>query len=116
MKAISKIILIVDYGFSFGVAFTDAWGNPLTLDPTYFTLSIVQNTVIYDAGVYKIKATANLGAKACDLSDFPGISSKYLSRGLGQALYCPINKRYKLAGNYLSNNYQFVAILFIQKI
>ena len=106
---------MVDYGFSFWVAFTDACGNPLTLDPTFFNLTIVPNTVVYEDGYYKIKASANLGAKACDLSDFSGISSKYLSKGLGKALYCLINKRYKLAGNYLSNNYQFVAILFIQK-
>ena len=98
-----------NYGFAFGVAFTDAWGNPLTLDPTYFTLSIVQNTVVNDNGVYKIKGT-DLGAKLCDSTDFPNLSSQYKSRSLNSALYCPVNKNYKLAGNYLANNYQFIGI------
>ena len=33
-----------------------------------------------------------------------------MARGLSSFLYWPVNKRYKIAGNYLSNNYQFISI------
>ena len=40
-----------DYGFSFGVAFTDIYGRAIKIDPTYFTLSFEQGTTIYSGSI-----------------------------------------------------------------
>ena len=44
----------VDYGFEFGIAFTDAYGRPLVLDPRYFTLDISQTTTYKSGDTYLI--------------------------------------------------------------
>ena len=105
-------IFQVDYGFAFGVAFTDSSGRPLVLDPSYFTLGIYQATTVNVSGAYQFVGT-DLGYKVWDSNDLPNISKEFMERSLNSALYCPVNKRYKLAGNYLSKNYSFHYLLWI---
>ena len=52
----------VDYGFAFGVAFTDTSGIPITLDPTYFTLDISQAYTVKVGNYYSFQKTS-LGYK-----------------------------------------------------
>ena len=52
-----------------------------------------------------------LGYKLWDSNDLPNLSPEYIARGLSSSLYWPTNNRYKVAGNYLANNYQFVSIV-----
>ena len=59
--------------------------------------------------MYKAIGT-DLGAKLCDSSDFPIINSSFKSKTSNVAMYCPVDKNYKLAGNYLSNNFQYIGI------
>ena len=49
-----NIKYIVDYGFEFGIAFTDAYGRPLVLDPRYFTLDISQTTIYKSGDIYQL--------------------------------------------------------------
>ena len=49
-----NIKYIVDYGFEFGIAFTDVYGRPLVLDPRYFTLDISQTTTYKSGDIYHI--------------------------------------------------------------
>ena len=100
---------LVNYGFAFGVSVTDTNGRPLTLDPTYFTLDISQVTTKKVSGYYDFVYTS-LGYKLCDSNDLPGLSAEYIQRGLSSSLYCPVNKQYNVAGNYLANNYQYVSV------
>ena len=44
------------------------------------------------------------------MNEISNINPEYISRGLNASLYCPQNKRYKVAGNYLSNNYQYILV------
>ena len=53
----------------------------------------------------------SLGYKLWDNNDLPNLSPEYLARGLSSSLYWPASNRYKVAGNYLSNNYQFISII-----
>ena len=100
---------LVDYGFAFGVSVTDTDGIPFILDPTLFTLDISQATTKKINGYYRFEYTP-LGYKLCESEDLPGLSQEYLERGLRSSLYCPVNKRYNVAGNYLANNYQNVLV------
>ena len=101
---------LVDYGFAFGVSVTDLVGRPKSLDPTLFTLEISQATTKKEIGYYDFVNTS-LGYKKCDSEDLPGLSPEYLERGLDAYLYWPINKQYNVAGNYLSNNYQYISVI-----
>ena len=42
----------------------------------------------------------SLGYKLWDSNDLPGINPEYVSRGYSAALYWPVNKRYRISGNY----------------
>ena len=42
-----------DYGFAFGITVTDAYGRPLVLDPTYFTLHFAESTFKQIGGFYQ---------------------------------------------------------------
>ena len=99
-----------DYGFAFGVTITDTDGMPLVLDPTYFTLQISENTFIKINGYYTPKYS-DLGYKLWDATDMPGMNAEYLARGLSSSMYCPVNKRYRVSGNYMSSNYHYVSII-----
>ena len=100
---------LFDYGFSFGVLITDTDGVPITLDPSYFTLQIAEGTFVPYGSTSTANLT-NLGYKIWDLNDLPGLSKEYLERGVNSFMYCPVNKRFRVAGNYLSNNYKYVAV------
>ena len=74
------------------------------MDPSYFTLSITQNTVTKTNEGYEIVET-DLGYKLWDSLDLPGLGQEYVNRAIEASVYWPVNKKYKLAGNYLSKNY-----------
>ena len=38
------------------------------------------------------------------------VNQEYINRGLNSALYWPANQNYKISGNYLSSNFQFVQV------
>ena len=104
---------LVDYGFAFGISITNTKGRPFELDSTLFTLDISQATTKKVNGYYKFEYTS-LDYKLCDSEDLPGLSQEYLERGLRSSLYCPVNKRYNVAGNYLANNYQNISVKVIR--
>ena len=109
---------LTDYGFSFGIAITDVFGRPFTLDPTYFTLEIAQGTFIKNGGYYYPSYT-DLGYKLWDANDYSNQNTEFIARILSSSLYCPKNKRYKVAGNYLSNrlksHYEFFNTIYSSK-
>ena len=53
----------------------------------------------------------SLGYTLWDSNSLPNFSPEYLARGLNSSLYWPLNNRYKIAGNYLSKNYQIISIV-----
>ena len=105
-----KIYYLYDYGLTFGVSITDTTGEPIPLDPKYFTLDIAQTTTKKINGYYQFIHTS-LGYKLWDSNDLPNLSPEYIARGLKSSLYWPVSKGYKVAGNYLSNNYQFITVI-----
>lgn len=106
----SQDYYLADYGFYFGVSITNLKGQATTLDSTYFTLEFTQSTTVKDGNYYSFNRT-QLGLKLWSESDLFISNKEYLSRGLNAALYWPSNKNYRIAGNYLSSNYQFISIL-----
>ena len=99
-----------DYGFAFGVIIADLYGRPLTLDSTYFTLELAEGNFTESGGLYYPTYT-DLGYRLCTSSDLPGVSEEYIKRGLNSSMYWPINKRYRVGGNYLSKNFHYVSII-----
>ena len=53
----------------------------------------------------------SLEYKLWDKNSLPNFSPEYLARGLHSLLYWPSNNRYKVAGNFLSKNYQTISIV-----
>ena len=100
----------VDNGFAFGVGITNITGTPVELDPTYITLEIKQGKS-YRVGNYNQLSRTSLGYKVWDSNDLPIKNQEFFNRGLNKALYWPIDKRYKISGNYLADNYQYVSIV-----
>ena len=54
-----------------------------------------------------------MGYKLCDASDLPGINAEFVKRGINSSMYCPINKRYKISGNYMKINIENDNVLAI---
>ena len=76
------------------------------------TLEITMNRVVGSKGYYDANIT-DLGYQLWNSTDFPGASQEYVDRGLNSALYCPVNKRYKISGNYLSKSYCCINLVLI---
>ena len=101
-----------NYGFAFGVHLSYNGGAPLPLDPTMFTLNFKQAGYTFSNGTIKTSSTI-LGTKLWDDIDLPNVSKEFKAKGFSSSLYCPASNRYKIAGNYLSNNYHVMLIFSI---
>ena len=96
-------------GFKFAISFTNSLAQAVPLNPAYFTLEVMQTTVTYNGGATTVDFT-DLEYELCDIEkEFAG-QDEYFSRGATGGLYCPKNNNYKVAGNYLAENYQFITI------
>ena len=75
-------------------------GQPVTVDPTYFTLKFLEVTY-YRNAVEMIGNATDLGTVDWG-NDFPIISNMFKAYNLSGSLTCPLNKNYRVSGNYLS--------------
>ena len=103
----------VNYGFRFGIGLTDSSGRPFPLDTSLFTINFYQRTFVKNGDIYQ-PVISSLGFKLWDESDMDITNKEYIARGLNAALYCPENKNYKISGNYLSNNFQYMSFSIVK--
>ena len=83
--------------------------QPITLDPSYFTLEMYQGTILTDGTSVEFVET-DLGYEPCDVDKkFLQIGESLLKSRL-QNIYCPKNKDFTIAGNYIADNYKFVSV------
>ena len=89
-----------DNNLLFGVLMLNSRGQPVQMDPTYFTLKFLEITY-YRNGIELVGNATDLGTQDWG-NDFPVISDMFRTYNLSGALTCPLNKNYRVSGNYLS--------------